>query len=215
MALGPDLRPPGVYPAFAEPKSTGLARADTRMAGFVGIAQRGPLDVPTRIASWDEFLEVYGYDTSHYLSQSVESYFRNGGVACWVVRVAHVPRDGSPRALEHATCAELVAIDDWNKPGLRVLANSEGRWGNHIWVSFKHSTGASALLTQDLEVGAGAAQVSITRGFKVGSLVRIYDREHSDYVILTEVGERILRWGTSTPINRAHRAAGPTHLEVL
>lgn len=215
MALGPDLRPPGVYPAFAEPDHVGVERADTRTAGFIGIAQRGPLDLPRRISSWDEFLEVYGSDNAYYLSRSVEAFFRNGGKVCWVVRVAHLPRDGKPRGLQHASSAELVAIDDWGKPGVRVLANSEGKWGNHIWVSFKQATGATALLTQDLEVGSGVAHVSSTRGFRVGSLVRIYDREHSDYVILGEVGERVLRWGVSTPINRLHRAAAPTHLEVL
>jgi hypothetical protein len=213
--LGPDLRPPGVYPAYAEPVPSPLVRADTRVTGFVGVAQRGPLGVPRRVASWDEFVEVFGYDGSFYLSDSVHSYFRNGGHACHIVRVAHLPPAGGPRALEHATCAELVAIDDWGKPGLRVLANSEGRWGNHIWVLFRHSTGAKALLTQDLEVGAGVAQVSLTRGFRVGALVRIYDREHSDHVILTEIGERELLWGADTPINRAHRSAGPTYLEVL
>lgn len=204
-----------MYAALAEPSVDPLQRADTRVAGFVGVAQRGPLDTPRRVSSWDEFVEVYGYDSGFFLSDSVESYFRNGGETCYVVRVAHVPRDGGPLGVEHASRAELVAPDDWNKPGLRVLANSEGRWGNHIWVSFHHSTGASALLTQDLEVGAGEAQVSTTRGFRVGALVRIYDREHSDYVILTEVGERRLRWGATTPINRTHRSAGPTHLEVM
>ena len=215
MALGPDLRPPGVYPAMAEPADDGLHRSDTRVTGFVGLAQRGPLDEPRRITSWDEYLEVYGYDTTHFLTRSVESYFRNGGDTCWVTRVAHLPRDNGPRSIQHATPGELVALDDWGKPGLRVLANSEGRWGNHIWVSFQHSTGATALLTQDLEVGGGTAHISSTRGFKTGALVRIYDREHSDYVILTDVGERTLKWAAATPINRPHRAAGPTHLEVM
>ena len=213
--MRPDLRPPGVYAALAEPSVDPLQRADTQVAGFVGVAQRGPLDRPRRISSWDEFIEVYGYDPGFFLSDSVESYFRNGGQTCFVVRIAHLPRDGGAVSVEHACRAELVAPDDWNKPGLRVLANSEGRWGNHIWVSFSHSTGASALLTQDLEVGAGEAQVLTTRGFRVGALVRIYDREHSDYVILTDVGERRLRWGATTPINRSHRSAGPTHLEVV
>lgn len=213
--MGPDLRPPGVYPAYAEPVQSPLVRADTRVAGFIGISQRGPLGSPRRISSWDEFLEVYGYDGTHYLSDSVESFFRNGGHACHVVRIAHTPAPGAPSTVEHASPAELVALDDWNKPGLRVLAHSEGRWGNHIWVSFNHSTGAKALLTQDVDVGAGAAQVSSTRGFRTGALVRIYDREGSDYVILTEAGERELRWGAATPINRAHRSAGPTYLEVM
>ena len=49
MALGPDLRPPGVYPAFSEPAYTGLLEADTRVAGFIGLAQRG-LHLPLRPA---------------------------------------------------------------------------------------------------------------------------------------------------------------------
>ena len=97
MALGPDLRPPGVYPAFAEQEYAGLERADTRVAGFIGIAQRGPLDVPRRVSSWDEFSEVYGIDHQHYLTRSVEAFFRNGGKVCWVVRVAHLPRDQAAR----------------------------------------------------------------------------------------------------------------------
>src|SRR6185503_12300571 len=32
---------------------------------------------------------------------------------------------------------------------------------------------------------------------------------------LTDVGERTIKWAAATPINRPHRAAGPTHLEVM
>ena len=61
----------------------------------------------------------------------------------------------------------------------------------------------------------GEAVVSVTRGFERGSLVRIYDRQNSDYVVLTEVGDRLIRWASATPINRRYRAAGPTYLEVV
>jgi hypothetical protein len=78
-----------------------------------------------------------------------------------------------------------------------------------------HAPGAQALLTRDLDLGAGEAQVNTTRGFEVGSAVRIYDRENSDYVVLTEVGDKLVKWGAETPVNRRHRAAAPTHLEVV
>jgi hypothetical protein len=78
-----------------------------------------------------------------------------------------------------------------------------------------HSTGASALLTRDLDVGAGEAHVNTVRGFEVGSLVRIYDKENSDYVVLTEVSDKLIKWSKETPVNRRHRAAAPTHLEVM
>lgn len=214
MRPSADLRPPGVYLAPAELKLTSLEMADTRITGFVGITEKGPVDEPQRITNWDEFLEIFGYTSEHYLSDTVEAFFRNGGTCCYVVRVAHCAREGGEPALEHAAAAGHTILDDWKKPALRVRALNEGSWGNNIWVKCVQATGARTLLTRDLDVGAGEAHVSSTRGFEVGALVRIYDRENEDFVILTEVGERTLRWSTETPVNRHHRAAAPTHLEV-
>lgn len=215
MRPSAEMRPPGVYPAVAEATVSKLEIADTRIVGFVGLTQKGPIDTPRRIGNWDEFVETYGYTPDHYLSDTVEAFFRNGGTTCYVVRVAHCPRDGSIPGIEHAASSERIIKDDWQKPSLRVAALNEGLWGNDIWVKCAHATGAKTLLTLDLEVGAGEAQVSSSRGFEVGALVRIYDRENEDYVVLTEVGEKLLRWSPETPVNRKHRAAAPTQLEVL
>jgi len=195
----------------------GLHAVDTRTAAFVGLAQKGPLDIPLCIKSWTEFLDLYGMDTQGYLSRSVEGFFQNGGEQCYVVRVAHRAKDGEKPGMEHATCAERVYIDGWDKPTLRVRARSEGRWGNNIWSHFTASTGPKALLTMDLDVGAGVAQVSTTRGFERGALVKIFDRDGADYVILTEIDEadRQIHWSTETPVRRRYRAAGPTYLEVF
>lgn len=209
------LKPPGIHPAPSQPRAGALEPADTRVAGFVGVAERGPVNLPQRISSWEEFVAQYGYDESHYLSASVEAFFRNGGAQCVVVRAAHVPEPGEARGEEHAACAQREVVDGWKKPCLRVVASSEGVWGNDIWVGFRHATGARALLTHDLEVGAGQAHVNTSRGFEPGALVRIYDRESSDYVVLTEVGDRVIRWGVDTPVARVHRAASPTQVEVL
>jgi phage tail sheath protein FI len=215
MRPSADLRPPGVYLAPADLKITALEMADTRITGFIGLTEKGPVDEPQRISNWDEFLEIYGYTAEHYLSDTVEAFFRNGGTTCYVVRVAHLPRDGGKPGLEHAAAADCTIQDDWKKPALRVRALNQGQWGNNIWVKCVQTTGARALLTRDLDVGAGAAQVSSTRGFEVGALVRIYDRENEDYVILTEIEEKTLRWSIHTPVNRPHRAAAPTQLEVM
>jgi len=208
-------RPPGIYPTFTQPALPNLAVADTRVVGFVGLSHKGPVNRPTRLANWDEFVETFGYTDEHYLSDSVYAFFRNGGTACWVVRVAHMPATGEAAGDDHAACAEYIQPDDWNKPSLRIRALNEGRWGNSIWVKCTHTTGATALLTRDLDVGAGEAHVNTTRGFAVGALVRIYDRENSDFVVLTEVADKLIKWGNETPVNRRHRAAAPTYLEVL
>jgi hypothetical protein len=210
-----EIRPPGVYPAGDEVRARPLSIADTRICGFIGLAAKGPLDEPRRISSWDEFVDTYGFSQDGYLARGVEGFFLNGGKCCYVVRVAHRARQGEVVGPDHASCAERIIKDGWDKPTLLVRALNEGRWGNAIWVRFAQTTSAKTLLTLDLDVGAGEARVNSARGFERGALVRIYDRENADYVVLTEVDDRTLRWSASTPIVRRYRAAGPTYLEVL
>jgi hypothetical protein len=149
------------------------------------------------------------------MADSVFGFFKNGGSDCWIVRVAHTAPAGEQPGADHASCAEHVQADDWNKPSLRIRALNEGTWGNQIWFKCVHAPGANALLTRDLDIGQGEAHVNSTRGFEVGSLVRIYDRENSDFVVISEVGDKLIKWTTETPVNRRHRAAAPTYLEVM
>jgi uncharacterized protein len=214
-----EIRPPGVYPAADEPRAKPLTVADTRVAGFVGLAARGPLDEPMLLGGWNEFLDIYGHSNESYLARAVEGFFLNGGLSCYVVRVAHRAPPAADGTVtpgpEHAACAERVVKDGWDKPTLRVRSMNEGRWGNNIWVRFAQTTAARTLLTLDLEVGSGEARVNSIKGFERGALVRIYDRENSDYVVITDVEDRMLKWGATTPIVRRYRAAGPTYLEVM
>jgi hypothetical protein len=215
MRPSADQRAPGIYQSFDSVAPPPLQIANTRITGFVGLTQKGPMNEATRLTAWDEFVETFGYTADTYLADSVFGFFKNGGTDCWVVRVAHCAPKGEHAGLDHAACAEHVENDDWNKPSLKIRALDEGEWGNAIWFRCIHAPGAQALLTRDLDIGAGEAQVNVTRGFEVGSLVRIYDRENSDYVVITEVGDKLVKWGTETPVNRRHRAAAPTYLEVM
>jgi uncharacterized protein len=215
MRPSADQRAPGIYQTYDPVVIPPMSIANTRITGFVGITQKGPMNEPTRLGNWDEFLEIFGYTEDSYTSDSVYGFFKNGGTECWVVRVAHNPPKGALAGIDQAASAEHVQLDDWNKPSLKICALNEGSWGNAIWVRCVHAPAATALLTRDLDIGAGEAYVNTTRGFEVGSAVRIYDRENSDYVVVTEVGDKLIKWGTETPVNRRHRAAAPTHLEVL
>jgi uncharacterized protein len=215
MRPSADQRAPGIYQTYDPVVIPPMSIANTRIAGFVGITQKGPMNEPTRLGNWDEFLEIFGYSQDSYASDSVYGFFKNGGTDCWVVRVAHNPARGELATLEQAASAEHVQLDDWNKPTLKICALNEGSWGNAIWVRCAHAPAATALLISDLDIGAGEAQVNTTRGFEVGSTVRIYDRENSDFIVIAEVGDKRIKWSTETPINRRHRAASPTHLEVL
>lgn len=215
MRPSADPRAPGIYQTFDSVAPPPLSIANTRIAGFVGLTQKGPMNEPIRVANWDEFVEHFGVLAASYTTDSVYAFFQNGGSDCWIVRVAHCAPKGQLAGIEHAACAEHIQVDDWNKPSLQIRALNEGAWGNAIWVKCTHAPGAQALLTRDLEIGAGAAQVNQVRGFEVGALVKIHNRDHTDYVVLTEVGDKVLRWGTETPLNHRHAAAAPTYLEVM
>lgn len=64
----------------------------TSIPGFVGVAERGPLDLPMRITSFTQYREVFGdflAGANRHLPLAVKSFFENGGSACDVVRITH------------------------------------------------------------------------------------------------------------------------------
>lgn len=96
----------------------------TDVAGFVGVAERGPLHRAVRVRSWDQFRGMFGGQLPHaYLGFAMEAFFANGGTRCWVVRVA------DPKCAKTASawvCAPGGGLS------LLVTASSPGRWGNEI-----------------------------------------------------------------------------------
>ncbi len=225
-----ELRPPGVYPAFEEPRTRSLDVANTRIAGFVGLAQKGPLDAPVVVRSMAEYRHLYGVLPLGYLEHAVEGFFANGGDACYIVRVAHRARGATVVGPDHAQSATWLVADGWGKATLRIEALNEGRWGNSIWARVERHVAASSLLTLDLDVGSGEARLNSVRGFERGALVRIRSQvvppagtqlqpgqttHTEDFVVLHEVEDRIIRWSPETPVNHAYKAAGPTFVEVV
>lgn len=60
-------------------------------AGFIGLADQGPVNQAVRIASHAEFVSVFGSGqgmSNPQLAPSIAAYFANGGGTAWVVRVA-------------------------------------------------------------------------------------------------------------------------------
>jgi hypothetical protein len=90
-------------PGFSfEVKAPPLAEVLPRMdvAIFVGFAASGPLEIPVAVESTAQFQAIFGVDAPlawdakrgtqlySYLAPTVRAFFRNGGVRCWIVRVA-------------------------------------------------------------------------------------------------------------------------------
>ncbi|MEV6041174.1 hypothetical protein AB0L65_59440 [Nonomuraea sp. NPDC052116] len=111
-----------------------LPRMD--VAGFVGFAACGPVHVPVPIESVARFRDVFGPDVplgrdpetgrahASYLGSAVEAFFANGGLRCWVVRVA---RPRPPSAFEIQGVVGL-GRGRWTLAG--AVARSQGSWAD-------------------------------------------------------------------------------------
>ncbi len=118
-------RTPGVYFEWLDTQPA-IQSLRTDIAGFVGIAERGLLHQAIRVESWTQFVSVFGAFTPQgYLACAVRGFFDNGGLTCWVVRVADP---------DHALPAQLDLLDDAGGVALHLEASSVGVWGQKISV---------------------------------------------------------------------------------
>lgn len=101
------LLTPGVYRRHRREPRPNLQLVRTDVAGFAGVAERGPLpglintdnpfDAVVRLTSWAEYTAIFGGFIPHgYLAYAVRAFFENGGQACHVIRVAATRNPADP-----------------------------------------------------------------------------------------------------------------------
>jgi len=62
----------------------------TSAAGFIGVAERGPINKVQLVTSWEQFARKYGsYIADGYLAYAARAFFDNGGNILYVNRIAH------------------------------------------------------------------------------------------------------------------------------
>ncbi|MDF3302971.1 phage tail sheath family protein [Streptomyces tropicalis] len=91
----PSYLSPGVYVEEVASGSRPIEGVGTSVAAFVGLAPAGPLNEPTLVTNWTQYVAAFGdFTEGYYLAHSVYGFFNNGGSAAYVVRVG-----GSPEGL--------------------------------------------------------------------------------------------------------------------
>ena len=162
---------PGVYVEEFESGGKPMEGVGTSTAGFVGLAEKGPVGgVPRLITNFAEFRRTYGgflseneFGEYRFLAYAVEHFFVNGGTRCFITRVAP----------ESAKCAE-ASIGD-----LTFTAKDPGAWGNAISLKIGRSSKAR---TQALEkLGDRKYRVKSGAGFNPGDIVAFTEGENTEY----------------------------------
>src|SRR5207247_2372234 len=112
----PAYAAPGVYYERVDTGASRVPPLRTDIAGFVGIARRGPVHQAVPIESWRQFQAWFGDLTgAGYLAYAARAYFDGGGRRAWIVRVA------SPAVAAASTGLGTVVVPT---RGWRIAASS-------------------------------------------------------------------------------------------
>ena len=110
----PQYLSPGVYVEEVEAGSRPIEGVATSVAAFVGLAKFGPVNAPTLVTNWTQYVQTFGdFMDGSYLAHAVYGYFNNGGGSAYIVRVgASGNGDGSGASQLVAAHAELPSAGD-------------------------------------------------------------------------------------------------------
>lgn len=85
---------------------------NTAVAGFIGIAQKGPVGEAVQCTSYTEFYNTFGgYIAGSYLAIAVAAFFAGGGSVCWVVRTVHYTNIDSAASKTSAKASTTLTTD--------------------------------------------------------------------------------------------------------
>jgi uncharacterized protein len=115
---------PGVYIREFTPGAP-IQGVGTSTAALIGPASKGPLDVPTKLTSWDQFLEIFGQYPlpGFHLWYAVRGFFQNGGATVYIVRASN------------GTYGTLTLNNRASSPAIIVQARQPGDPANKIQVA--------------------------------------------------------------------------------
>ena len=183
----PTYLSPGVYVEEVESGSRPLEGVGTAVAAFVGLAAEGPVNEPTLVTNWSQFVSNFGsFVEGSYLAHAVFGYFLNGGGACYVVRIG---ADGNGSA-----------------PAQNALpAGADARLGGYIIRALETGAAGNNITVEVVDPGEGAAEDQfrlIVR--RDGNQIEEYDRVsgkrgRQNVVTIVNAASKVIRIEEVTP----------------
>ncbi|MFJ1731220.1 phage tail sheath family protein [Streptomyces sp. NPDC088254] len=192
----PSYLSPGVYVEEVASGSRPIEGVGTSVAAFVGLAPTGPLNEPTLVTNWTQYVAAFGdFTDGYYLAHSVYGFFNNGGSAAYVVRVggspAGAPGDAkSPAAVGGSQApAALPAGEPTQLGAFAVTATAAGQSGAPLSVEVADPEGEGPaerfrLIVKDGDKAVETFDVTAKKGNR--SYVVTQVKERSKLITVTE-----------------------------
>lgn len=153
----------------------------TSTAGFVGLAERGPvIGQPQLVTSFADYTRMYGgflskagYGDARYLPYAVEQFFVNGGSRAYIMRA--VPGDAKAASLKTGV--------------LEISAANPGAWAEMMRVIVAPSSKAK---TQVFKVEGADLTLKNADGFNPGDIVELFDGSEKAYATIKSVLDKVV-----------------------
>jgi len=147
---------PGVYVEEVDKGPKPIEGVGTSTCAFVGFAERGPVNQPTFITNWTQFVNTFGgFIPGGYLAHSVYGFFNNGGATCYITRLPLSDADkadgGRGAKALPAGSVQLPARAGAGAVALEVSAREPGSAGSDITVEVQPSTAPEGKTAADDE----------------------------------------------------------------
>jgi len=200
--MSPEYLSPGVYIEEVDKGAKPIEGVGTAMAAFVGFAEQGPVNQPTFIPNWTEFVNTFGsFIKGIYLAPAVYGYFQNGGGRCYVTRLP----GGEEEAAEPKAVAALPSHTQSSIESLTITALEAGAAGAEISVEVTKPAGEDVPEDQfNLIVRKGATEevfenLSFSKSKAARNVVDVVNKESK----LIRVAEK------ESTLSLAERAPNP------
>ena len=172
---------PGVYVEEYDSGATPMQGVSTSTAGFVGLAERGPVTgQPQLVTSFADYKRMYGgylseagYGVNRFLPYAVEQFFTNGGARAYIMRV--VPGDAK--------------AGSYTSGVLKITAANPGAWAEDLRVTVSP---ASKAKTQVMAVSGADLTLKNADGFNAGDVVELYDGKTTAHATVKSVLDRVV-----------------------
>ena len=172
---------PGVYVEEYDSGATPMQGVSTSTAGFVGLAERGPvIGQPQLVTSFADYKRMYGgylsqaaYGSNRFLPYAVEQFFANGGARAYIMRAA----PGDAKAGSRTTGV------------LKLTAANPGAWAEDLRVVV---TPASKAKTQVLAVNGADLTLKNADGFNPGDVVELFDGKTAAHATVKSVLDKVV-----------------------
>ena len=93
---------PGVYVTERPSGAHAIPSAATSVALFVGMADIGPFNTPTRFPTVPNYVRRFGEEFGGQMADQVRLFFVNGGGDCYIIRTGHGEQQSEIRVQHEA-----------------------------------------------------------------------------------------------------------------